>query len=180
MKAIWLRSVCVFVLLNWFALSHGQTSAKKLPMIKITSSAFAESGMIPKKYTCDGADVNPPLAIEGVPDIAKSLVLIADDPDAPRGTWNHWLVWNIDPQTKEIKENSVPANAVQGTTDFGTAKYGGPCPPSGTHRYYFKMFALDKTLDLRSTAKRADLDKAMQGHMIAEGSLMGRYSRGSK
>ena len=149
-------------------------------MIKITSSAFAEGGMIPKNYTCDGADVNPPLAIEGAPDTAKDLVLIVDDPDAPRGTWNHWLVWNIDPKTKEIKENSVPSNAVQGTTDFGTAKYGGPCPPSGTHRYYFKIFVLDKTLDLRSAAKRADLDKAMQGHVMAEGSLMGRYSRGSK
>ena len=149
-------------------------------MIKITSSAFAEGSMIPKKYTCDGADVNPPLAIEGAPDTAKTLVLIVDDPDAPRGTWNHWLVWNIDPKTKEIKENGVPSNAVQGTTDFGTAKYGGPCPPSGTHRYYFKIFALDKPLDLRSAAKRSDLDKAMAGHVIAEGSLMGKYSRGGK
>ena len=151
---------------------------KKVPMITITSSAFAEGGMIPKQYTCDGADVNPPLAISGVPDAAQSLALIVDDPDAPRGTWNHWLAWNIDPKTKEIKENSAPANAIQGTTDFGTARYGGPCPPSGTHRYYFKIFALAKALNLPSSAKRSDLDKALQGYVIAQGSLMGKYSRG--
>lgn len=144
--------------------------------MKITSSAFQEGAEIPSKFSRDGEDVNPALKMEGVPANAKSLVLIMDDPDAPVGLFTHWLVWNIDPKTTEIAEKSVPKGAVQGINDYPTSGYGGPQPPSGTHRYYFKIFALDQMLDLRAGAKRQELDKAMQGHVIAQGQLMGRYT----
>ena len=145
--------------------------------MKITSSAFQEGGEIPSKFSRDGGNVNPPLRFEGTPTSAKSLVLIVDDPDAPVGLFTHWLVWNIDPKTTEISERGVPKGAVQGTNDYPNLGYGGPQPPSGTHRYYFKIFALDQTLDLRSGAKRLELDKAMSGHVVAQGQLMGRYTR---
>ena len=153
-------------------------SAAPRSSLTITSSAFPEGGKIPKKYTCDDSNVSPPLRIGNVPQSARSLALIVDDPDAPGRTWTHWLVWNIDPRASEIREKSVPPNAVQGTSDFGNASYGGPCPPSGTHRYYFKVYALDTTLSLSSSAKKAALEKAMAGHIVGEGSLMGTYSRG--
>ena len=144
--------------------------------MKITSSAFQEGGNIPSKFTCDGANVNPPLHIEQVPAQAKSLALIVDDPDAPGGLFIHWLVWGIDPKTTEIAENGVPPNAVQGKNGFGKTGYGGPCPPSGTHRYYFRVYALD-VAQVQVGSTRADLDRAMQGHIIGQGQLMGRYSK---
>ena len=144
--------------------------------IKITSSAFQEGGNIPSKFTCDGSDTSPPLQITSVPSEAKSLVLIADDPDAPGGLFTHWLVWNIPPQTNSIAEGSAP-KGVHGTNDFGKPDYKGPCPPPGTHRYSFKIFALDRELDLRGGAKRSQLDAAMKGHVIAQGELVGRYAR---
>jgi Raf kinase inhibitor-like YbhB/YbcL family protein len=144
--------------------------------MKVTSSAFQEGGSIPSKFTCDGGDTSPPLQIADIPSGAKSLVLIADDPDAPSGLFTHWAVWNISPQTSSIVEGSAP-KGVQGANDFGKSGYGGPCPPSGTHRYYFKVFALDRELDLRSGAKRSQLDAAMKGHVIAQGELIGRYAR---
>ena len=116
------------------------------------------------------------MQITGVPSEAKSLVLIADDPDAPSGLFTHWLVWNIPPQTNSIAEGSAP-KGVQGTNDFGKSGYRGPCPPPGTHRYSFKIFALDRELDLRGGAKRRQLDAAMKGHVIAQGELVGRYAR---
>ena len=146
--------------------------------LKVTSSAFSDGGKIPKKYTCDDSNVNPPLRIENLPNAVKSLALIVDDPDAPGGTWTHWLLWNIDPKATEIGEHSVPQNAVQGTSDFGDARYGGPCPRSGAHRYYFRAYALDATLSLPSSATKSAVEKAMAGHIIAQGSLMGTYSRG--
>jgi Raf kinase inhibitor-like YbhB/YbcL family protein len=144
--------------------------------MKITSSAFQEGGNIPSKFTCDGSDTSPPLQITGVPSAAKSLVLIADDPDAPSGLFTHWLIWNIPPQTNSVAEGSAP-KGVEGTNDFGKSGYRGPCPPPGTHRYSFKIFALDRELDLRSGAKRNPLDAAMKGHVIAQGELVGRYAR---
>lgn len=144
--------------------------------MKITSSAFQEGGNIPSKFTCDGADASPPLQIADVPSGAKSLVLIADDPDAPSGLFTHWAVWNISPQTTSISGGSTP-KGVQGKNDFGKSGYGGPCPPSGAHRYYFRVFALDRELALPSGAKRSQLDAAMKGHIIAQGELMGRYAR---
>jgi Raf kinase inhibitor-like YbhB/YbcL family protein len=144
--------------------------------MKITSSAFQEGANIPSKFTCDGADASPPLQIADIPPEAKSLVLIVDDPDAPSGLFTHWTVWNIPPQTSAVGEGSAP-KGVQGTNDFGKSGYGGPCPPSGTHRYYFKIFALDRELDLPFGAKRGQVDGALKGHVIAQGELMGRYSR---
>jgi Raf kinase inhibitor-like YbhB/YbcL family protein len=144
--------------------------------MKITSSAFQEGGNIPSKFTCDGSDTSPPLQITGVPSEAKSLVLIADDPDAPSGLFTHWLVWNIPPQTNSIAEGGAP-KGVHGTNDFGKSGYKGPCPPPGTHRYSFKIFALDRELDLSSGAKRRQVDTAMKGHVIGQGELVGRYAR---
>jgi len=144
--------------------------------LKITSSAFHEGGNIPSKFTCDGSDTSPPLQIAGVPSEAKSLVLIADDPDAPGGLFTHWLIWNIPPQTTSIPEGSAPKGA-QGANDFGKSGYRGPCPPPGTHRYSFKILALDRELDLRSCLNRSHLDAAMKGHVIAQGEIIGRYAR---
>ena len=146
--------------------------------MKITSTTFAEGGDIPSKFTCDGADTNPALRFEWAPAQAKSLALIVDDPDAPSGLFTHWLVWNIEPKAAVIEENSAPSNAIQGKNDFGKPGYGGPCPPSGTHRYFFKVFALDRQLDLPAGSKRAQLDAQMRGHIIGQAELMGRYSRG--
>jgi len=145
--------------------------------MKITSSAFEAYQLVPAKYTCDGEDINPSLVIEGVPAKAKSLVLIMDDPDSPSKVWVHWLVWNIDIQTKEIKENSVPAGAVLGMTDFGRSGYGGPCPGSGTHRYSFRIYALDNVLVLEKGAGKSALEKVMTGHILAQAELIGRYGR---
>jgi hypothetical protein len=144
--------------------------------MKITSSAFQQGGNIPSKFSCDGPNTNPPLQISDVPSGAKTLVLIVDDPDAPSGLFTHWVVWNISPKISTIAEGSAP-KGVHGTNDFGKSGYGGPCPPSGTHRYYFKIFALDRDLDLPSGAKRSQLDAAMKGHVVAQGELMGRYSK---
>ena len=144
--------------------------------MKVTSSAFQQGANIPSKFSCDGPNTSPPLQISDVPTEAKSLVLIVDDPDAPSGLFTHWVVCNISPQATTIAEGSTP-KGVQGTNDFGKSGYGGPCPPSGTHRYYFKVFALDRELDLPVGAKRSQLDSAIKGHVIAQGELMGRYSR---
>jgi len=133
--------------------------------------------MIPSLYTCEGDDINVPLKIEGVPKQAESLVLIVDDPDAPKGTWVHWVVFNI-PVTNYIEEDSVPGE--QGLNDFGKHDYGGPCPPSGTHRYFFKIYALDTILDLGSDAIKEDVDMAMEGHVIASGELIGLYGKRKK
>jgi len=142
--------------------------------LNITSPAFENSKLIPSKYTCDSDDVNPPLIIEGIPDGTKSLVLIVDDPDAPMGTWDHWIVWNIPPANK-IEENSAPG--VEGLNDFRKHSYGGPCPPSGTHRYFFKVYALGIRLDLDLNSRKKHVEKAMKGHTLAEGKLVGLYRR---
>ena len=145
--------------------------------MKITSSAFQEGGTIPEKFSKNEQNVSPELRIEGAPAEARSLALIVDDPDAPVGLFTHWLAWNIDPKTTEIAEGGPPTGAVQGKNDFGELGYGGPQPPSGTHRYYFRVFALDRSLDLKPGAKRREVDAAMKGHIIAQGQLMGRYSK---
>lgn len=145
-----------------------------MEQLTITSPVFENNRPIPKKYTCDGEDVNPPLNIEGIPVGTKSLVLIVDDPDAPMGTWDHWIVWNIPPKNK-IDEDSVPG--VEGVNDFRKHSYGGPCPPSGTHRYFFKVYALDVQLALDSNSRKKDVEKAMKDHILAKGELVGLYSR---
>jgi Raf kinase inhibitor-like YbhB/YbcL family protein len=144
----------------------------------ITSSAFADNASIPPEYTADGRNVNPPLAIGGVPEGTVSLALIMDDPDAPRGTWDHWIMWNIPPNTAAIPADSVPAGAIQGANGWGRRDYGGPSPPSGTHRYFFKLYALDSALELKPGANKAELERAMEGHIIAQTTLVGLYSRG--
>jgi Raf kinase inhibitor-like YbhB/YbcL family protein len=156
----------------------GEQKAK----MRLSSSAFRNEGTIPKAYTCDGANVSPPLAWEDVPEKARSLALIADDPDAPAKTWVHWVVFNLLATMKGLPEN-VPAQGmiagrgVQGTNDFRKVGYGGPCPPVGTHRYFFKLYALDTELALDSSTTKDALLKAMEGHILAEGQLMGKYSR---
>jgi Raf kinase inhibitor-like YbhB/YbcL family protein len=154
------------------------TGGDEMADMSIESPAFNNNENIPAKYTCDAENINPELVFSGVPSDAVSLVLIVDDPDAPVGTWVHWTVWNIDPGTASIPENSVPAGSVEGNTDFGVPGYGGPCPPSGTHRYFFKLYALDVTLDLATTAKASDVEDAMQGHILGSAELIGLYSRG--
>jgi hypothetical protein len=144
---------------------------------KLVSTAFRDNSFIPSKYTCDGSDINPPLTIGNVPAGTKSMALIADDPDAPMGTWVHWLVWNISPDIKEIKENDSLRGAAFGLNDFKKTSYGGPCPPSGTHRYFFKLYALDTALNLPSGAKKTDIEKAMKGHTLAQTQLIGLYKR---
>ena len=143
--------------------------------MKLTSPSFGHRQSIPSKFTCEGNDVNPSLTIEEIPAGTKSLALIVDDPDAPMGTWVHWVVFNI-PVTKAIAENSVPGT--QGHNDFGRKEYGGPCPPSGTHRYFFKLYALDTLLDLREGTDKRTLERAMQGHILSSAELIGLYKKG--
>jgi hypothetical protein len=150
--------------------------------MEITSTAFANDGMIPRRFTCDGEDISPPLSWKGVPPGAKSLALIADDPDAPRKTWVHWVVYNLPAASGGLPENVPPERTIagggrQGTSDFGRVGYGGPCPPSGTHRYFFKLYALDAELGLAPGAAKEELLQAMAGHELAEAQLMGRYRR---
>jgi len=142
--------------------------------MKITSSVFDNNKQIPSKYTCNGENINPPLAFSDVPESAKSLALIVDDPDAPKGTWTHWVIFNIPTKIMEIKENSAPGT--QGITSFGKAGYGGPCPPSGTHRYFFKLYALDTVLLLAEKADKKTVEDAMQNHVLSNAEIIGLYS----
>jgi Raf kinase inhibitor-like YbhB/YbcL family protein len=156
---------------------------KGVPAMQLTSTAFAEGGTIPKEYTGDGTDRSPPLKWSGAPATTKSFALIADDPDAPRGTWVHWVLFNLPPATTELAEGvppekTLPSGAKQGKNDFGNIGYGGPAPPRGKpHRYYFKLYALDTTLNLTEGATKQQVEGAMKGHILAEGRLMGTYGR---
>lgn len=150
------------------------TRAIDFKQIKVTSTAFANEEFIPKKYTCEGENINPPLDLKDIPEEAKSLVLIVDDPDAPINTWVHWLVWNI-PITHHIKENEI--HGAQGVNDFQQRKYGGPCPPSGTHRYFFKVYALISLLSLPASTKKIQLERAMSEYIIGFGELIGLYKK---
>lgn len=150
------------------------TRAVDYKLLKVSSTAFEHEGMIPAKYTCDGNNINPPLDLEDIPEEAKCLVLIVEDPDAPHGTWVHWLMWNI-PVTHHIKENE--AHGTEGVNDFRQHHYGGPCPPSGTHRYFFKVYALDRILDLSPRTNKLQLEKAMSENILAFGELVGLYKR---
>jgi len=150
--------------------------------LQLSSASFEEGGMIPRRHTCDGPDLSPPLAWSGVPAEAAALALICDDPDAPVGTWVHWVVYDLPPEVSGLAEG-VPAQEVldsggrQGRNDFRRIGYGGPCPPSGTHRYYFKLYALDAKVGLSPGATKKRLLRAMEGHVLAEAQLMGRYKR---
>lgn len=184
-----MRKIIIFVILSVGALaffllntklketSVSQNRVATKSNMKITSSAFSHNSKIPSKYTCDGENINPPLQFVDVPSSAKSLALIVDDPDAPAKTWVHWVVYNIDPQTSEVKENSIPQGGIEGTTDFGKPGYGGPCPPSGVHRYFFKLYALDSALDLPQKAGKQIVEEKMKEHIIDQTELIGLYSR---
>jgi hypothetical protein len=190
MKKLWVLIIIIIVIISavifyWYK-SQPQSSSvsgvenkiiiNQTPM-KIQSPVFQNNQSIPSKYTCDGGDVNPPLEFLEVPKEAKTLALIVDDPDAPKGDWVHWLVWDINPAINQIAENSAPEEAVEGVTDFGRAGWGGPCPPSGTHRYFFKLYALDAKLNLPSYSVKKDLLQAMNGHIINQAELVGLYQR---
>lgn len=157
------------------AVTKTPTQTTVVQPMSISSPAFVDGGMIPKEYTCQGADVNPQLNIANVPAGTKSLALIMDDPDAPGETWDHWIIWNINPQTTVITKNSAPSGAIQGMNGWSKLSYGGPCPPAGTHRYYFKLYALDTMLSLDSATDGYDLNAAMGGHILKQASLMGKY-----
>lgn len=149
--------------------------------MELTSPAFAANALIPARYTCDGDNVNPPLIMTGVPAEAASLVLIMDDPDVPKhlrpdGMWDHWVVFNIPPQTREIGENSEP-EGVHGLGTGGNREYYGPCPPDREHRYFFKLYALDCRLELPPGVSKTKVEQAMVGHILAEAQLLGRYNR---
>ncbi len=142
--------------------------------MKLTSPEFQNNKLIPKKFTCQGDDVSPPLIIEDIPAEAKSLALIVDDPDATTGAWVHWVVFDI-PVVSKIEENSIPGK--QGTNDFGRKDYGGPCPPSGTHRYFFKIYALAEKLNLDEGIRKEDLEEIMQEHVLEKTELIGLYKK---
>ena len=143
--------------------------------MKITSQNFRNNEKIPVKFTCDGEDINPNLTIEEVPPAAKSLVLIMDDPDAPAGLWTHWIVWNIYPKTKMIKENEVPEGGTEGKNTSRSLGYQGPCPPRGTHRYFFRIYALDCLLNLGVGSARQELDRTIEGHILEKAELIGLF-----
>lgn len=141
------------------------------------STVFEHNGNIPLEYTCDGKDLAPVLNISEVPQDAKELVLIVDDPDAPMGTWVHWVLYNIPANITKIDAQNLPKEAKQGMTDFGKIGWGGPCPPSGTYRYFFKLYAINKTIDLPLGAKKSQVEKEMQGHIIEKTEIIGLYKR---
>lgn len=159
-----------------------ERAKEKKMVIALTSSAFGNEETIPAKYTCDGSNASPPLSWSGVPTATKSVALIADDPDAPAGTWVHWVIYDIPRSQTQLPEGVPPektlrGGAKQGINSSGTIGYTGPCPPSGTHRYYFRLYALDTTLELDPGIRKPQLLEAMRGHVLAEGVLMGRYSK---
>lgn len=147
--------------------------------MEIKSSAFQENAFIPKKYTCDEKDISPPLQWKNSPKNTQSFVLIMDDPDAPSGNWDHWLLFNIPADVVQLSENisTLPAGTLEGKNSWGKTGYGGPCPPSKIHRYLFKLYALDATLSLQNGATKTKITEAMRGHVIAQAQLIGRYQR---
>jgi len=191
--SIWFSTALALILaigglLHLPAQESKPTKGKKVMELKITSSAFTEGQPIPQKHTCQGSDVSPPLKWTGAPSNTKSFALIADDPDAPdpkapKMTWVHWVIYDLPASTVGLPEDtpktaSFPNGAKQGITDFKRVGYGGPCPPpGGAHRYFFKLYALDTVLDLKSGATKPELLQAMEGHILAQGQLMGTYQR---
>ncbi|MFO0890532.1 MAG: YbhB/YbcL family Raf kinase inhibitor-like protein [Isosphaeraceae bacterium] len=156
------------------------------PKISLTSTAFGEGQLIPRQFACDGDNLSPPLSWSNIPPETRTLVLLCDDPDAPMRTWSHWVVFNITPDLTEFGEGIAAVESLklgdrfsirQGKNDFGTIGYGGPCPPSGTHRYFFRIYAVDMVLNLGLGTDRSAVLKAMEGHVLAEGSLVGKYAR---
>ena len=167
--------VILILLLVFMPVALGITNAEERGVgMKISSPEFEHNGLIPKKFTCQGEDTSPALIIEDIPKETKSLALIVDDPDAPMGMWVHWVVFDI-PLINRLEENSIPGK--QGRNDFGRNNYGGPCPPSGTHRYFFKIYALDKKLNLTEGITKKELEKAMEGRILGQAELIGLYKK---
>jgi Raf kinase inhibitor-like YbhB/YbcL family protein len=188
-RSVWCTACAA--LAAWAVLLGGCNPAKKDvkdpeglgPKLKVSSSAFKEGEPIPKEYTGEGSDRSPPLKWEAPPEKTRSLAVLCEDPDAPKGTFTHWVLFNLPADTRELPKDAsagkLPKGAVQGTNDFDKMGYNGPAPPKGKpHRYYFKVFALDTTLDLDSKAKHAQVAEAMRGHVLADGALMGTYRHG--
>jgi Raf kinase inhibitor-like YbhB/YbcL family protein len=150
--------------------------------MKIISDAFENGKLIPSKYTCDGSDISPSISWDSVPDSTKSFVLIVDDPDAPHGTWDHWILFNIPNTVRKLPENisALPEGTREGKNSWDKIGYGGPCPPSGVHRYFFKLYALDSFLILNNGANKTEIMDAMKNHIIGEASLLGKYERTKK
>jgi hypothetical protein len=148
--------------------------------LELMTDAFEEGGAIPRRYTCEGANVSPPLSWRGVPEGTKSLVLVCEDPDAPNGTWSHWVLYNLPPDAESLDEGySAGPNVEEGRNDFGNTGYGGPCPPRGsTHRYFFRLYALDRELEATAGATRQQILDRIQDHTLGQAALMGRYARG--
>lgn len=175
--------IALFVIVLEIGLHTGFSEGEGYAMeLDIRSSAFEEGELIPEKYTCDGEDISPPLSWTQPPKETKSIVLICDDPDAPMGTWVHWVLFGLLPDTLELPEGvssakEVLGGAKHGLNDFRKYGYGGPCPPGGTHRYFFRIYAVDTHVDLKAGATKNDVLDAIKGHILAEGQLMGRYSR---
>ncbi|MFQ5662818.1 MAG: YbhB/YbcL family Raf kinase inhibitor-like protein [Terriglobia bacterium] len=169
--------------LLWAGAPSTPAEGGKAMTFELKSKAFAPGANIPKKFTCDGPDVSPALSWSEPPRGTQSLSLIMDDPDAPVGTWVHWVLYDLPANTRELpegvpKENELPNGARQGRNDFGKAGYGGPCPPPGPpHRYFFKLYALDAKTNLKSGATKAELERALKGHLLAQAELMGSYKR---
>lgn len=171
MKRIIILSAVVFLAAGYVGAEEGDGG------MKITSPAFKHNEYIPAEYTCEGKDINPEFVISEIPKGTKSLALIMDDPDAPMGVWVHWVVFDI-PVIAHIEENSIPGKL--GITNSGKRDYHGPCPPSGTHRYFFKIYALDAQLNLKEGISKGQLEKAMQGHILDKAELVGLYERRKK
>ena len=171
------RTVCFFFLAAlaiYCNLAQADTIEKGADAMQLTSPSFENNTLMPQKFTCDGEDINPALVIKDIPEKTQSLALIVDDPDAPGRTWVHWVVYNI-PIVSRIEENSIPGK--QGDNSFGRKDFGGPCPPSGTHRYFFKLYALDKKLEAKEALNKQALGKLMQAHILAKAELLGLYKR---
>ena len=168
-----------FLLLGFSIVAQAQGG---MPM-QISSSAFSEGGTIPKKFTCDGPDASPQLSWSGAPASTQSFALIMDDPDAPVGTWVHWVAYNLPASARQLpegvpKSDAIPGGGVQGLNDFRKTGYGGPCPPPGKpHRYYFKLYALDSMLNLKPGTTKKAVEQAMQGHILAQAEVMGKFKR---
>lgn len=187
-KAIAILIVVLIIISGvWFTVRSEQKNGKNQPVevqkkdeiknMNFFSPAFKTSESIPEKYTCKGENISPELVIQDTNPLAKSLAIIVDDPDATNGDWMHLIMWNIDPKTQSIPENSIPKGATVGKNDFGQNNYGGPCPPSGVHRYFFKLYALDSKLELTSFSSKSDLEKAMQGHIIEMKDFFGIFNK---
>ena len=182
-RAIAATGVFLVIVAVFFSGLHAELPKKGSKMsMQITSTAFAHSEMIPDRYTCKGNDISPPLEWENAPEGSRSFALIFDDPDAPMGTWVHWVVYDLPAGCNKLPEdvpevNPISGGGVQGTNSWGRIGYGGPCPPSGTHRYFFRLYALDTVLGLEEGATKAQVLKAMEGHILDECELMGRYAK---